>query len=589
VTLEWEYDNINRPTRRFTGATTLAEWSYYTSDSNKGLLDWSKAYDSSFGTIEQHYDAYDNGGRVTDQRTIVPGTDEGTFRMQWSYDRNGNLLSMTYPSGGSGDPGETVSYDYNSLGQPDGMTGDDTYVAGADYTYWGSIDTMTLGSGPLEVARNWDYTQSSQPRRLSKIQAGVSGSTTNIADLQFTAYDANGNIRAMRDNTNAGQYQCFEYDTANRLDEAFTSSGAACTTANTTIGVGGYDHSFTYDAIGNLKTRTDVAGSYIYGAGSAGPHAVTSIETGGSPTHSFTYDEIGNQATRVTPSGSQSLDWNADNRLEKVTEGTDSTEFFYDADGNRIVRISPDATTIYIGGIYEYEIDDTTGVNLAPEPGFETSSGWTKYAEATLGLGEATSFYRSNWGIADNYSGSYGRAIANVAYGYLESDAIPVDHGEQYDVSAWIRGEIDADDSTGATDPAWLIRVLFYNSTGGSLGYVDADSGYPSEVSTTYDDKGGTVTAPTGSTTADRAATAKVQLYLFNAQGWVTYDDVSFEDVTDPGVNLVANPGFETSSGWTEVPHAALGEATNFYRGTSGLAAERSGAYGYGINNIAYG
>ena len=258
------------------------------------------------------------------------------------------------------------------------------------------------------------------------------------------------------------------------------------------------------------------------------------------------------------------------------------------------MRIVDDGTdkvaTLYIGGVYERVVDESAAVNLAPNPGFETTSGWTEKVDSSLGLGEATSHERSTWGIADNYTGTYGRAITNAVYGYLESDSITVDHGHQYDVDAWVRGEIDPDDSRGPADEAWIVRVAFFNSTGGSLGWVNADVGDPSEVSLTWAQKGGRVTAPTGPTQAEKAATAKVQLYFFNAQGWVNYDDVTFIEATDPSqTNMVTNPGFETSGSWTEVRDADLGEATNFYRGTSGLAAERSGSYGYAINNIAYG
>ena len=574
ITVQWEYDAINRPTRRYSGGATLAEWSYYTSGSNKGLLDWSKAYDSSFGTIEQNYDAYDNGGRVTDQRTVVPGGDGGTFRMRWSYDLAGSLLSTTYPGGADGSQGEEVAQTYNALGQPDGLDGDDTYVADADYYYWGARDTQTWGTGATAINREFTHRNN---RRLYMMQAGTGSSVSNLFNTQVSRTDSNGNILLINDWHNGGQRQCFEYDQANRLRRAFTTTDYDCGWVDTTVGVGGYDHTFTYDPIGNLKTRTDVTGAYNYGAGSAGPHAVTSI--GGR--YSFSYDDNGNQVTRTTPAGSQSLYWNTDNQLDHVTEGSDTTEFFYDADGSRVVRVTPDETTIYIAGVYEYQVDDSTAVNVAPNPGFETGTGWTEVAETYLG--EATSHERSTWGIADNHTGTYGRAITNITYGYLQSDSVPVVAGHTYDVSAWMRGQIDPDDSRGATGAAWIVRVYFYNSSGSGLSSVDVASGGPVDLSTTWSQKGGQVTAPAG------AATAKVQLYFYNGQGWVAYDDISMVDVAYPSTNLVTNPGFESSGAWTEVATGPLGEATGFYRGTSGIADQHSGSYGYVISNVAYG
>ncbi len=577
-TIEWEYDDINRPTRRFEGTTTLAEWDYYTnaSDTYEGLLDYSKAHYSGFGAIEQHYDAYDNGGRLTDQRTIVPGTDGGTFRTQWSYDLTGNPLTVIYPGDATGAAGETVTYDYNSLGQLDELDGTDTYVAAAGYEYWGAPDTMTLGTGSLAVARNFEYKNT---RRLAKIEAGVSGATSNISGRHITQYDSNGNVLVLSDWTsgsaNYGQRQCFEYDQANRLTEAFTSTDIACGSVNTSIGVGGYDHSFTYDAIGNLKTRTDVTGTYTYGAGTAGPHAVTSIGTG----YSFAYDSNGNQTTRTTPSGTQTLDWTPDNRLESVTESSDVTEFYYDADGNRIVRVTPDATTIYVGGLYEYETDDDSLVNVAPNPSFETGANWTENTSAVLG--EATSHDRSTWGIAEEHTGSYGRTITNVAYGYLDSNLMTVTAGNQYDLYVAARGQIDADD--GHSGDAWLIRAQFYTSGGGGLSYVDADSGTETEISTTWSVKGGRITAPAN------AASMRLRLYFYNAQGWIAFDDASVVAVANPTVQMLTNPGFELAGGWSEVPSGTLGEATSFWRGTSGIATPRSGGNAYAITNIAYG
>ncbi len=579
--LSFEYDAINRMIGRYDGPegnrTLLAEWDYYTnsSDTYEGLLDYSKAHYSGFGAIEQHYDAYDNSGRLTDQRTIVPDT--GTFRTQWSYDLNGNLTALTYPSGGGGAAGETVTYDYNTRGLVDGIDGDDIYVDAATYEYWGAPDTMTLGTGSLAVARNFDYLNN---RRLAFAEAGVGAASNNISALYMTGYHPNGNVVKLTDWTsgspNVGQRQCFEYDEANRMTRAFTTTDINCGWVDTTKGVGGYDHTFTYDTIGNLKTRTDT-GTYTYGQNGAGPHAVTTIGS----SYSFDYDGNGNITDRDISGTQQDLEWSADNRLESVTEGSDVTEFFYDADGNRIVRVTPDATTVYVNGIYEHEVDDSTSVNIAPNPGFETTSGWTENASTVLG--EATSHHRSTWGIADNHTGSYGRTIANVVYGYLESNSITVTPGHQYDAYLMARGQIDPDDSRGPNDPAWLVRVQFYDGSGQSLSYVDADSGTPSEISTTWAVKGGRVTAPSG------AVTMGLRLYFYNAQGWMAFDDASVVDVANPTVQLLTNPGFETSGGWSEHPSGPLGEATSFWRGTWGIGEERSGSYAYAITNIAYG
>lgn len=56
------------------------------------------------------------------------------------------------------------------------------------------------------------------------------------------------------------------------MTAAFTTDSSTYATVNTSAGIGGYDHDYTYDTIGNLTSNTAVASgtTYTYGAGSAG-------------------------------------------------------------------------------------------------------------------------------------------------------------------------------------------------------------------------------------------------------------------------------------------------------------------------------
>ncbi|MFD8718295.1 polymorphic toxin-type HINT domain-containing protein [Streptomyces sp. NPDC059629] len=73
-------------------------------------------------------------------------------------------------------------------------------------------------------------------------------------------------------------------------------------------------------------------------------------------TDSFTYDDIGDTHTRLLGDGtSQTLDWDAEGHLAKVTQpvagGSDKvTEYLYDADGDRLIGRTPTETTLYLGG-----------------------------------------------------------------------------------------------------------------------------------------------------------------------------------------------------------------------------------------------
>jgi len=171
-------------------------------------------------------------------------------------------------------------------------------------------------------------------RRLNQMRA--SNSSGVVFDYQLSQYDDNNNVTMITDLGNGGQLQCFEYDDLDRLTRAFTTGDTGCVSPDPGVGAAPYYQTFTYDPIGNLKTRSDITGNYSYG--SSRPHAVTRIGS----THSFGYDGNGNMISRTVPGVSQGLSFGAENRLETVTEGTTSTSFIYDADGNRVLKVVDD-------------------------------------------------------------------------------------------------------------------------------------------------------------------------------------------------------------------------------------------------------
>jgi hypothetical protein len=121
------------------------------------------------------------------------------------------------------------------------------------------------------------------------------------------------------------------------------------------------------------------------------------------------------------------------------------------------------------------------------------------------------------------HNGSYGYAISNHVYGYLQSDAVPVDPGAEYDLYAYVRGELDPDDS----HMKWVIRANFYDADDNYLGYQNAASGFADTIGTTWQQQGGRITIPLDATTV------RIRLFNYMSSGWVTYDDVSFTEVYD--------------------------------------------------------
>lgn len=85
-------------------------------------------------------------------------------------------------------------------------------------------------------------------------------------------------------------------------------------------------------------------------------------------------------------------------------------------------------------------------------------------------------------------------------------------------MATYLRGKIDAESS----HYGWILRTRFYSADGNYIRYADADRGYNGQkITTTWQRVAGTVTAPVDATTM------RIDLYFLQANGWVTFDDVS--------------------------------------------------------------
>jgi len=103
--------------------------------------------------------------------------------------------------------------------------------------------------------------------------------------------------------------------------------------------------SICYDITGNMLTKSDV-GTYTYGAGGAGPHAVANA--GGD---SYTYDAAGNMLT----GGGRSVTYNTFRKPTQLVKDGHTTSFEYGPDRARYKRVDSDGTTtkttLYVGNV----------------------------------------------------------------------------------------------------------------------------------------------------------------------------------------------------------------------------------------------
>jgi RHS repeat-associated protein len=161
------------------------------------------------------------------------------------------------------------------------------------------------------------------------------------ATAQFNryVYDHLGNVTERHDD-NMNVHETFTLDALSRLTQ-MTMSG---TTAQT--------KTYSYDAIGNLRYKSDL-GTLDYPAiGSPRPHAVTSITgnaTGvldGVTNGTYVYDANGNMAYSVQVN--RIYTYTSFNLPSRIFNSNSTSDFIYDADHNRISESYVNGTIIYV-------------------------------------------------------------------------------------------------------------------------------------------------------------------------------------------------------------------------------------------------
>ncbi|MGK4593560.1 RHS repeat-associated core domain-containing protein [Amycolatopsis sp. w19] len=387
-TLVVRYDKLGRKTGVFKdnlSGTKLSEWVYDTAHKGIGKLASSTRWVDGNAYVKK-VNVYGPLYQPTTQTIIIPPIEgprlAGTYQSSLQYNPDDTLGGVSVPPAGDL-PVESMLFTYDDLGNPvstEGSWGDaeyQDYVSATEYTRYGEPQRLQLGgesSASSNGKRAWlSYYYDTNTRRLDRTIVDAEVPQPMQTDTRYD-YNPAGGLTSIT-NAPIGQpadKQCFGYDYLQRLTEAWTPNGD-CGQAPATAGLTGpapYWQSFSYDKSGSRTGDTqhtpsgDVTRKYTYAApGTPKPHilnSVTSEGPAGTKTAQYTYDEIGNTKTRPGVTGQQNLDWNVENRLEKVADGDAATSFVYDADGERLIRRDPTGTTLYLGQ-QEVRLDKASG------------------------------------------------------------------------------------------------------------------------------------------------------------------------------------------------------------------------------------
>lgn len=393
------YDALGRKTSLRSGSTTgtkLAEWTYDTIANGKGLPATSTRYDTSVTPNAAYTTAvtgYDTGGRPTGNTVTVPSV-PGEEKLAGTYTITATATPVSglpktaaYSTGNTNAttalPAETVTHHYGAqdqLGIVDG-TLNQAYLRGAAYTPFGELAQSELGNLGARVIQTNTYDAVTRRLINSIVDRETTGPAT-LSNIKYT-YDNAGNVTRIRDDQNDNTLaddQCFTYDWARRMTEAWTT-GDACTTkpvnGSGTPNLGTVDPywtSWTFTDTGQRATETqhkagpitaDTTRTYNYAAGVDTPqaHALRSVTaTGGATgTDTFTWDATGNLTQKKPATGPvQDLTWNEEGKLAASTISGAATKFLYDPEGIRILKREPTNTTLYLPGGQELVLTKST-------------------------------------------------------------------------------------------------------------------------------------------------------------------------------------------------------------------------------------
>jgi RHS repeat-associated protein len=420
VTVSYVYDALNRLTTIDFPSDTDIIYTYDTCLNGKGRL---CRMDDQSGTTTYEYTP--KGQVITETKTIstVAGN---PYTTRYSYDQNGNLKTMTYPSG------RVITYNYTN-DKVINVQNNGAYIAGSvntsiSYKPFGGISAIPYGNG---VTGSISY---DNQYRITGITAGT------VMNFSYPTYDANGNIKTINNALDATRNKTFEYDALDRLTGATGSWGSL---------------GWTYDGVGNRQTEGATNYTYLPGT--------NKLNTVGGASYGF--DNNGN----TTAQGARQLIYNENQRLIRVVDaGVTKGEYTYNGNGQRVKKIVNGTATIFhyspsgqiIGesdsaGIIITEYVYLNGQPLAKMEGMNTyyyhndhlatpqkmtdssgtvvwSADYKPFGEATVAISTITNnfrfpgqYYDAETGLHQNFFRDYNFSIGR----YIESDPIGTKYG----------------------------------------------------------------------------------------------------------------------------------------------------------------
>ena len=432
-TTSYVYDALGRKTAEYdvplvnkSSSNEVASWTYDNSNTAVsgmadpiGHLTTETMYNAGATTLTVQQNGFNAFGESTGQTISVP-TSAGAFSSTDSFTytyaygaTTGIPTSTTYPAAG-GLAAETVGTGYstsNGIDMPSTLSSlSGQYLHNVTYTAFGQVGGEQLGN-PNTYYANVTNTFNKHTGALTDQQvADTAVSATPIDDTSYT-YDPAGNPTSQTENRQGAtsETQCFQYDSLDRLTQAWTATDDCAATptpdSHATVGdgvAGGeYWTSWSYDSLGQWLSQTqhsvtsgsaDTSTSYTYGGTATGCTSAGGVNTlatatttgpSGTSTNSYCYDQDGDTTNRNTAAnGQQTLSWNQQGLLSGVTTSSAASSYVYDPEGDLLIERDPGAAILYLPG---QQISLNTGTNVATGTRFYTLPGGAQVVRTGAG------------------------------------------------------------------------------------------------------------------------------------------------------------------------------------------------------------
>jgi RHS repeat-associated protein len=334
ITTTFVYDQLDRVrSKTYSDGTPQVTYTY-----DAPAVSYSRGRLTAVSTAASttHYNSYSALGQVRTHEQMTGGQ---SYAMSYVYDRAGNLISQTYPSG------RTVTTAYDSGGEITGVAGQKagetakTYASSFGYTPGGHITQVKLGNGL------WEHTSYNSHRQPLQIALGTSLTDTSLWRLNygFAQTTNDGNIQSQTITVpGLVLQQSYEYDELDRLKMAKEVNGATET----------WKQTFAYDAYGNRRfDAAQTTSPQITGVNESQTNPTISGANNRISSPGFRYDTAGNlECDPQHPCGTVDpfppyYAYDAENRVKTANSGA---SYVYDGDGRRVKKVVDTSVTVFV-------------------------------------------------------------------------------------------------------------------------------------------------------------------------------------------------------------------------------------------------